>query len=130
MKVAVYGTLRREGRFWSSYIAPTEPLGTTTLQGYEMRSLISYPFVVPEQGKSITIEVFDVTARQASNMARMEQRAGYEVEIVNTEFGDALLFYMDPYSRVAEEERSVVESGDWIEYTRRLNDKEEKASDS
>lgn len=105
MKLAVYGTLRKGESNHQYYIPTVEPLGIEVVPDYEMYDLGSYPYVISRpqaveedvRPSTITVEVYDLLPDVANRIAEMEQGAGYEVAVIPTQFGDALLFYMDTY---------------------------------
>lgn len=119
MKIAVYGTLRKGGRLHKSYMQGAKMLGEDfRLDGFDMYSLTAYPYVVKsyKEGSSIVCEVYDVTADRLSDCIGMEQRAGYDIHVVDTPYGEALLCVY-PYSSHGDEQ---VVNGDWLEFARQL----------
>lgn len=96
--------------------------GVTTISGYKMFSLGSYPFII-ETGKEedvITVNKIDITSQEKANgIAWMERGAGYtekRVELDGEEytlwvFGEEVINRIGDLSRFPH-----VEDGNWVEY--------------
>lgn len=110
-RLAVYGTLRQNGRL-HSWVAGAKPVGTQVIEGFKMYNVSGwYPAITKDTGK-ILVEVYELPNEVAKDIADMEQRAGYKLAKVQTEYGEAEVFYQDREM----DNYPVVESGDWIEH--------------
>lgn len=76
----------------------------------------AYPYVVKsyQEGAHIVAEVYDVPTEMLNRTIRMEQQAGYEIAVVDTPYGAALLCVY-AYHQVRKEDKQVL-SGDWLQY--------------
>lgn len=114
--VAVYGSLR-QGLHNHPVLGDSEYVGTSQVQGFDMYSYGSYPYVSPSDGSdgTITVEVYRVVDEQdARSLDGLEGYPSfYDRKQVPTEFGDAWVYFIDYENN----ERFVqVTSGDWYEY--------------
>jgi gamma-glutamylcyclotransferase (GGCT)/AIG2-like uncharacterized protein YtfP len=127
VKLAVYGTLRGQGRLHDDYLRGATFRGAVKLNGYDMWSLGSYPYVTKGKG-TILAEIWEAKEWQATNTARMEMGAGYRLKIVETIHGPALLFYM-PLAKHTEWQENryddnKIPDGDWMQYYTGKEDKD------
>lgn len=137
MILAVYGTLRRDGRLHTDYLTGAEYLGTELIDGWDMYPVEGdwYPYVTPGDG-SVLVEVYDVEATQGFLTGAMEIRAGYSAVEVETESSvgttngvvgttNAYMFVYDMFKLRMEFTWMMnqglapplkIEHGDWIKY--------------
>lgn len=117
--VAVYGSLRK-GFGNNRLLSDSRLVGTTTVQDYGMVSLGYYPAVDVEVGSQITVEVYEVDERAASDLDCLEgfteegcPNNYYDKVEINTEFGKAGMYFI---SGVLDGGHTKVEDGDWSLY--------------
>ena len=113
MKIAVYGSLRK-GEFnfevfQLCFSGKVEFLGTTTLHGYDLYSLGSFPAAVVGSN-DIVVDLLDVDARVFSVIQEMEFSAGYYEDSVEIEGENYGIFL---YPDVPQIHYGLIESGDW-----------------
>lgn len=88
MKIAVYGSLRRECyNFGILDDDNTKYLGDGVISSFALYSLGSYPAIIPDVSKSVVVEVYDVSKEVYSIITCMELGAGYEIQKVETKYG-------------------------------------------
>lgn len=125
-RICTYGTLRLGEGNWAWCLNNDESvhLGTTTVD--DKFTLVDYahggfPAVVRhEDGNTpIVVDIFEVSDKVAANVDRLEgydeseaEHRFYDRMEVDTEFGKALIYFMDESAL----NRPKIESGDWIKY--------------
>lgn len=132
MKVVFYGSLRLneynynafKNRFGEDNF---KYLGTTTIEGYTLHSLGSYPVIIPtqEQNKTVVVDIMELNDSAYEAVKRMELGAGYrEINVIlnyRNEIRDrnesiaSPIYIMDVLPSYAQEE---VEHGDWSLFCR------------
>lgn len=125
MLVAVYGTLRRRGR-WNYLLGKSPLLGeTTTPPSYTMfwPQAANYPHVVDRGDTPITVEVYDCPADVVDILDNLESVPyNYVHHQVETTFGPALMYVAAPRVRdllLNSNPRRVV-SGNWMDFPENL----------
>ncbi len=109
-KLAVYGTLRR-GCANHRYIADGKYVGTGELQGWNMYSNGSYPYVV-KSGGSIKVEIFEIAEETLSSIDDLEgYPMHYDRTQVETQYGKCWLYFV----RKIPSRCFKIESGDWLD---------------
>jgi gamma-glutamylaminecyclotransferase len=115
--VAVYGTLRK-GASRSQALSPSDHVGTTRIKGrLHHVTKATFPTIVldMEHSPGVVVDVYEV---DLLTMLALDQIEGcpdmYSRTKVDTEFGQAWVYYLDPttYARVIGEQ---VPSGDWLD---------------
>lgn len=116
-KILVYGSLRKGEynykRFKGYFGEGLNYLATTTITGYKLYDLGSYPGIRPEAGKELVVDVMEVSDEAYDAITGMERGAGYSVAKETVEdHGECTIYvYNYPVS-----ENHLVESGDWSKY--------------
>lgn len=113
--VAVYGSLRQgKGNHRILNNEQTEYLGTCRVEGFDMYSMGSFPFITDGDGE-ITVEVYRVTDETTAQ--RLDNLEGYPSfynrKQVQTEYGLAWIYFINDYdvSRY-----QPVSDGDWVTF--------------
>lgn len=116
-KILVYGSLRKGEynykRFLKYYPDGLNYLATTTITGYKLYDLGSYPGIRPQDGTELVVDVMEVSDEAYDSITGMERGAGYSVVKETVEgFGECTIYVYDyPVN-----EKYLVESGDWSKY--------------
>ncbi len=99
MKIAVYGSIKK-GKHNHRWLEGAEMLGETTVRGTMYLVSGSYPVLMEDvsmfedEGEhEYVAEVYDVPEDVYERIKRIEIGAGYTVRKVDTEFGEAVVFY-------------------------------------
>ena len=71
IKVAVYGTLKQGGQL-NGAMGGLDPVKFHRLPGFRMLNLGWYPGIVPAEGKSVFVEVYDITEEILSRLDGVE----------------------------------------------------------
>lgn len=74
--IAVYGTLRKGGVWHDNWLKKARFVGSDLLKDYEL-SIGQLPYIKPENGKSVIVEVYEVDQVLFGLMDRFETNAGY-----------------------------------------------------
>lgn len=125
MLIAVYGTLRKGDGNYNHYLNGHEPLGTHHVEGFNLYSLGSYPYVTHgEPTDEVLVEVYDVDLQTVVPIASMEMGAGYDICEVETDYGLAYMFVFgeERHQRLQAGESHhppKILSGDWFEWLRK-----------
>jgi len=125
MRVAVYGTLRKEGRN-HGLISGLKYLGSfESNPEYEMRSIGVFPGIKKYGNTSIYLEVFEVDMNTLKRLDELEGYKGYNNErnyydrqIIITPWGRTLIYFFKPEFKTA---NPIIKSGNWIEYLKTKN---------
>lgn len=106
-KVATYGTLRKGGRLSKYYMTEDQYVETTTLDGYQLFDLGSYPCAVYTGNKDdvMTVDIWDVSDAQFQAMKSMEESAGYATKYIQDNM--AIFLFTKPYG-------THIPSGDYL----------------
>lgn len=106
--LAVYGSLK-QGKYNHSMLGEdAEYLGTTTLKGI-MTMAFGYPHMfegelIAEEDKEYEGEVYRIRNTNYLPIMQMELGAGYYESLVETEYGEAIMYYTHPMFYTATEE--------------------------
>ena len=107
--IAVYGSLRK-GCTNHHYLYEATYLGTDHLEGWQMYSNGSFPYVLKGNGK-ITIEVYEVTRETFACIDELEGYPHhYDRKIVGTRHGKSWLYFVKEVSRNC----FLLPEGDWL----------------
>lgn len=114
MKIIVYGSLRK-GEYNYQYFKrwfgdDINHVKTTTIDGFTLHSLGSYPCAVRGEGK-LVVDILEVSEEVSKDIYDMEIGAGYYVDMVHVE-DEKLPIYL-----MANSNQKVVEHGDWTKRT-------------
>jgi len=127
-KFAFYGTLRLDQPNYHRLLndKTAKFLGTKIVDGYAMFNLGYYPTIIPEEGKSIVVELFELSDDYAIKFIKsMELGAGYK-ETTITHNGDEYTLYVcgDQEAKTVLRRNNRIESGDWVSHISvpKLND--------
>lgn len=117
----VYGSLR-EGAynydaFKRYYPEGYNKIGQTVIDGYDLHSLGSYPFIVEGEGKLI-VDIMECSPDCFRAINGMELGAGYQAELINVELnGEIIEGTIYTFSKKdINYSQEHVKSGDWIKY--------------
>lgn len=109
--IGVYGSLKK-GYFNDAYLARSEYVGdVVTEPNYELVDFGPYPAVLEGGSTGIHCEVYKVNKVTLLSIARMEVVAGYEVRVIDTEYGK-VCFCVYTHDKCVGYDR--VASGEWI----------------
>lgn len=118
MRVAVYGTLR-QGFGNHRLLEHSKFLGKTKTDAiFSMHGRI-VPWISNGGDTQITVEVYEIDEQTLQSLDWLEGYPNYyDRQIINTEFGEAWIYFID--NRLV---GNYIESGDWAEYKKgELND--------
>lgn len=117
MRVAVYGTLR-QGFGNHRLLENSNFLGKTkTKPVFNMHGHI-VPWISNGGTTQITVEVYEIDEETLEKLDWLEGYPSYyNRQLIDTEFGEAWIYFIDHRSV-----GNTIESGDWAEYRRHLND--------
>lgn len=118
MRVAVYGTLR-QGFGNHRLLEHSKFLGKTKTDAiFSMHGHI-VPWISNGGDTQITVEVYEIDEQTLQSLDWLEGYPNYyDRQIINTEFGEAWIYFID--NRLV---GNYIESGDWAEYKKgELND--------
>lgn len=118
IRVAVYGSLRKNMYNHEHYLGKSKLLGTFETEPiYNLYDLGSYPGLKKEGDTSITIEVYEVdltTLQRINNLEGYNPSSSkndfYDRELIETPYGDAFLYFYVPNI----EESKKIEHGNWV----------------
>lgn len=118
MLIAVYGTLRKGCyNYKSKGLDVAKYKGDERVTGFVMHHNGSYPMIVrSDENDSILVEVYEVPSEVALPIIQMETGAGYEMDLVNTSQGVAVIFTQRP-SQVAGKVKIL--DGDFIKWCKK-----------
>lgn len=118
MLMAVYGTLRKGcHNYRAKGLDIAKHMGDERITGFAMYHNGSYPMIVRGDGNdSILIEIYDVPAEVALPIIKMEQGAGYEMDLVNTSHGVAVIFTQSSHQV---RDKVKILDGDWVQWCKK-----------
>lgn len=119
--VAVYGSLRKGFGNHNYYLRDKELVGEARLPYWRMYAYCDrYPAITRSEFKEdhVSVEVYRVDAETTYALDSLEGYPGfYNRTIVDTPFGPAFIYYMEPYEV---EGRHLIPNGDWSTYGRNV----------
>jgi gamma-glutamylaminecyclotransferase len=118
VRVAVYGTLR-QGFGNHRLLENSKFLGKTKTDAiFSMHGHV-VPWISNGGSTQITVEVYEIDEQTLQSLDWLEGYPSYyDRQIINTEFGEAWIYFID--NRLV---GNYIESGDWAEYRKgELND--------
>ena len=113
--VAVYGSLRHGFGNWRRFLKDrAEKIKKTTVSGFQMNSLGSYPGIVPgRKNQKVVVELFEVSDEVLKDLDYLEGHPNFYIRTpVTTDTGEAVEIYVIA-RHAALRHYPVVESGDW-----------------
>jgi gamma-glutamylcyclotransferase (GGCT)/AIG2-like uncharacterized protein YtfP len=119
--IAVYGSLRLGEYNHRHFASGLKHLGTTTINGFKLYSLGSYPGINPgDKEDELVVDVFEADEPTFNGIHRMELGAGYHAEEKEFNIGDssvnAIIYVYDTDLSGERNEyfnTPLVKHGDW-----------------
>lgn len=116
IKLAVYGSLRLNQYnykyFKNKYKDDFKYLYTTTIKGYKLFSLGSYPGIKECKNSELTVDILEVSPEAFMRINDMEIGAGYELKPIISHNEKLGIYLYRQYTN----DNMVVPSGDWSQY--------------
>lgn len=112
-RVAVYGSLRKDLHN-HGLLETSNFLGEDTITGFDMYSMGSFPFLVPNESDTpISIEVYEVTPEVFASLDRLEGYPRfYDRKQIETAHGTSWIYFIED----GDTKSPHVVNGDWKEY--------------
>lgn len=118
IKVAVYGSLRKNMYNHESYLGKSKLLGTFETEPiYNLYDVGAFPGLKKEGDTSITMEVYEVdlvTLKRLNNLEGYNPASPkndfYDRELIETPYGEAFLYFYVPHI----EESRKIDHGNWV----------------
>jgi len=109
--IAVYGSLK-EG-FWNyeHFLSDQERLGDSEVRGVMQLAGGGYPYlfkdsIIPTEQKDYPIEIYRVSEDIYKRITGMELASGYYLSTIDTEYGEASIYYAE--ERMFNKEKEII----------------------
>lgn len=114
MKIAVYGTLRKDMHNFERFKDGLEYLDTVEIRGFDLYDL-GLPMIIPGEG-TVVFDLLNVTSPHTDvSIDLMELTAGYRIDTVIV---DGEVYKIYPHANEEYVKRAgVLTNGDWIGWT-------------
>jgi gamma-glutamylcyclotransferase (GGCT)/AIG2-like uncharacterized protein YtfP len=110
-KIVAYGTLRKGFYNFNRFLPDIEYLYSTTIKGYDMYNLGSYPCIVENENseQDIVVDIVEVTEDAYKWITAMEEGAGYETKTITINNEHLTIYVYPNIPRFS----NKIQTGDW-----------------